>query len=137
MGSPPLGDASWRGCTRHFPLDRSPKETAYAGERKRGTRSFVVAMQGQVDSADLVPLYLRPLAILVRPGNPKGITGFKDLLKPGVSVMVVQGAGQIEARRRSAQAIELNAMQQLVAGRRAPLARSIRRVKPEGVAGLH
>jgi accessory colonization factor AcfC len=55
---------------------------------------FVTAMNGQLDSADVIPLYLRPLSILVRPGNPRHITGFKDLLKPGIKVLVVNGAGQ-------------------------------------------
>ncbi|MGC9163633.1 MAG: extracellular solute-binding protein [Thiomonas sp.] len=55
---------------------------------------FVTAMGGQLDSADVIPLYLRPLSILVRPGNPRHITGFKDLLKPGIKVLVVNGAGQ-------------------------------------------
>ena len=40
-------------------------------------------------------LYLRPSAILVRPGNPKGIRGVRDLTRPGLRVMVVQGAGQL------------------------------------------
>ena len=38
--------------------------------------------------------YLRSAAILVRPDNPKGIGGFKDMLKPGVRILVVNGAGQ-------------------------------------------
>lgn len=40
-------------------------------------------------------LYLRPSAILVRPGNPKGLRGVRDLVKPGIRVLVVQGAGQL------------------------------------------
>lgn len=40
-------------------------------------------------------LYLRPSAILVRPGNPKGIRGVRDLVKKGLRVLVVQGAGQL------------------------------------------
>jgi accessory colonization factor AcfC len=40
-------------------------------------------------------LYLRPSAILVRPGNPKNIHGVRDLTKPGIRVLVVQGAGQL------------------------------------------
>lgn len=40
-------------------------------------------------------LYLRPSAILVRPGNPKGIRGVLDMMKPGMRVLVVQGAGQL------------------------------------------
>ena len=39
-------------------------------------------------------MYLRPVAILVRPGNPKRICGFRDLLAPGVKVLTVAGAGQ-------------------------------------------
>ncbi len=38
--------------------------------------------------------YLRPSAILVRPGNPKGIKGVKDLAGPGIKVLVVDGTGQ-------------------------------------------
>lgn len=49
---------------------------------------------GLFDLHDAVPLYLRPSAILVRPGNPKNIRGFRDLLKPGLRVLVVSGAGQ-------------------------------------------
>lgn len=48
-----------------------------------------------IDTATIRTLYLRPSAILVRPGNPKKITGVKDLAKPGVRVLVVQGAGQV------------------------------------------
>jgi len=40
------------------------------------------------------PLYLRPAAIMVRPGNPGRITGLKDLLQMGHRVLVVNGAGQ-------------------------------------------
>lgn len=50
--------------------------------------------EGLFDLQDARPLYLRPSAVLVRPGNPKSIQGFKDLLKPGVKVLVVAGAGQ-------------------------------------------
>lgn len=55
---------------------------------------FVVAMDGRIAGADVQPLYLRPLAILVRPGNPRKIAGLRDLLVPGVKVLVVNGAGQ-------------------------------------------
>lgn len=46
-------------------------------------------------ASTIEPLYLRPAAILVRPGNPRHIGGFNDLLKPGTRVMVVHGAGQV------------------------------------------
>ena len=53
---------------------------------------FVYALDGQLSHQKVTPLYLRPLSILVRPGNPKHITGVKDILKPGVKVLVVNGA---------------------------------------------
>ncbi|MEO5567940.1 MAG: substrate-binding domain-containing protein [Gemmatimonadaceae bacterium] len=49
---------------------------------------------GRIDERTIRPLYLRPVAILVRPGNPKRIRRFEDLLRPGMKVLVVQGAGQ-------------------------------------------
>jgi len=55
---------------------------------------FIKALDGRIDEATVASLYLRPSAILVRPGNPKGIQGFEDLLTPGRKVLVVQGAGQ-------------------------------------------
>jgi intracellular sulfur oxidation DsrE/DsrF family protein len=42
----------------------------------------------------VTPLYVRPSAVLVRPGNPKHILDFPDLLRPGLRVMVVSGSGQ-------------------------------------------
>ena len=48
----------------------------------------------QIDRTSVTALYLRPSAILVRPGNPKGIRDFPNLLRPGVRVMVVTGSGQ-------------------------------------------
>ncbi|WP_353190204.1 substrate-binding domain-containing protein [Pandoraea pnomenusa] len=56
---------------------------------------FARAMPGVFELANAEPLYLRPAAILVRPGNPKHIKGFRDLLQPGVKVMAVAGAGQV------------------------------------------
>ena len=47
-----------------------------------------------LDPATVRPLYLRPSAILVRPGNPKRIKGVGDLLAPGRRILVVQGSGQ-------------------------------------------
>ena len=55
---------------------------------------FAQGLPGLFDLKDVQPLYLRPVAILVRPGNPKGIRGFADLLQPGVRVLAVAGAGQ-------------------------------------------
>lgn len=52
------------------------------------------ASAGAIVDSTVTPLYLRPAAILVRKGNPLGIARFEDLLKPGVKVLVVHGAGQ-------------------------------------------
>ncbi len=52
-------------------------------------------LPGLVKPEAVHTLYLRPSAILVRPGNPKGIRGVLDMVKPGVRVLVVQGAGQL------------------------------------------
>ncbi|GAC1516493.1 MAG: AcfC family putative adhesin [Gemmatimonadaceae bacterium] len=49
---------------------------------------------GRIDESTIVPLYLRPVAMLVRPGNPKKVRRFEDLLRPGMRILVVQGAGQ-------------------------------------------
>lgn len=55
---------------------------------------FAQAFGSQVRAEDVIPLYLRASAILVRPGNPKIITGLNELMRPGHSVLVVNGAGQ-------------------------------------------
>lgn len=55
---------------------------------------FVAMFDDALASEDVRPLYLRPSAILVRPGNPDGIGGLEDLFEPGHRVLVVNGAGQ-------------------------------------------
>jgi len=55
---------------------------------------FVRRSELKIAESSVTPLYLRPSAVLVRPGNPKQIGDFPDLLKPGVRVMVVSGSGQ-------------------------------------------
>lgn len=52
------------------------------------------APAGAIVESTILPLYLRPAAILVRKGNPRAIRRFEDLLRPGIRVLVVQGAGQ-------------------------------------------
>ena len=54
---------------------------------------YVRSMNLRLDLDSVTPLYLRPSAILVRPGNPKQINDFPDLVRPGVNVMVVNSAG--------------------------------------------
>jgi accessory colonization factor AcfC len=58
---------------------------------------FVKALEGAIVEPSITPLFLRPLAILVRPGNPKRVKGAEDLFKAGLKVMVVNGAGQTGA----------------------------------------
>jgi accessory colonization factor AcfC len=45
---------------------------------------FVRKLGGHIAQRDIAPLYDRPAAILVRKGNPKHITGFRDLQRPGL-----------------------------------------------------
>ncbi len=54
---------------------------------------YAHSMNLQIDDDTITPLFLRPSAILVRPGNPKQINDFPDLVRPGVNVMVVNSAG--------------------------------------------
>lgn len=55
---------------------------------------FVRALPNLLSQSDVLPLYDRPSAILVRKGNPLKIRGFRDLVRKDVDVMVVEGAGQ-------------------------------------------
>lgn len=56
---------------------------------------FMQTHPGMIDAATRVELYKRRAAILVRPGNPKHIIGLKDLAKPGIKILDVNGAGQL------------------------------------------
>lgn len=72
---------------------KNDADLIYSGSEHMMT-DFAQAMEGRFDQARVEPLYLRPLSILVRPGNPKNIKGLSDLFKPGYRVIVVNGAGQ-------------------------------------------
>jgi accessory colonization factor AcfC len=54
---------------------------------------FIAAIP-DIDPSTVRAMYLRPAAILVRPGNPEHISGVVDLLKPGHRILIVNGAGQ-------------------------------------------
>lgn len=73
---------------------QSNGDVIYSGSENMMS-AFVERFPQRLDAATVQPLYLRPAAILVRPGNPRHIQGFADLLKPGMHVLVVHGAGQI------------------------------------------
>jgi len=77
-----------------LPKAKTDADMIFSGAEYMMT-DFIQAMEGRIDAATVTPLYLRPSAILVRPGNPKAIRHFTDLLKPGMKVLVVQGAGQV------------------------------------------
>lgn len=49
----------------------------------------------ELDGSTIQTHYLRPSAILVRPGNPLKIKGVKDLTERKIKIMVVNGAGQV------------------------------------------
>jgi accessory colonization factor AcfC len=54
---------------------------------------YARAMDLHIDESTVTPLFLRPSAILVRPGNPKRINDFPDLVRPDLRIMVVNTAG--------------------------------------------
>jgi len=68
-------------------------DVIYSGSEANMT-DFVKAMGGGIEEKTIRPLYLRVSNILVRPGNPRRIRGLRGLLRPGLRVLVVQGAGQ-------------------------------------------
>ena len=76
-------------------IDKAKQDAdiVFNGAEKMMT-DFAKALAGAFDLVDAQPMCLRPVAILVRPGNPKKIRGFRDLLAPGVKVLTVAGAGQ-------------------------------------------
>jgi accessory colonization factor AcfC len=76
-----------------LPQAKADADLVYSGSETMMT-DFVVALEPQLSHRELTPLYLRPLAMLVRPGNPRRIRSLEDLLRPGTSILVVNGAGQ-------------------------------------------
>ena len=72
---------------------RADADLIFSGSETMMT-DYVWAMEERIVEQSITPLYLRPATILVRRGNPAKIRGFADLLKPGIKVLVVNGAGQ-------------------------------------------
>jgi accessory colonization factor AcfC len=72
---------------------KNDADIIYSGAEYMMT-DFISAMEGRIDETTIAPLYLRPSSMLVRPGNPKRIKDFPDLLKSGMKILVVNGAGQ-------------------------------------------
>lgn len=72
---------------------RTDADVIFSGSEYMMT-DFVKAMEGRVAEETIDALYMRPSAILVRPGNPRAIRDLPDVARGGVKVLVVQGAGQ-------------------------------------------
>jgi accessory colonization factor AcfC len=72
---------------------RGDADLVYSGSDTMMTE-FVRALPDALTQSEVMPLYDRPSAILVRKGNPLAIRGFRDLVRRDVDVMVVEGAGQ-------------------------------------------
>ncbi|WP_298352157.1 substrate-binding domain-containing protein [Rhodoblastus sp.] len=73
---------------------RNDADVLYTGSENM-VHEYAKAIPNAFDPSTAEPLYLRPVVILVRPGNPKGIHGINDLLKTGVKILVVAHGGQI------------------------------------------
>ena len=65
----------------------------YSGSENMMT-DFTSVFSEQIDQATIDPIYVRTAIIMVHPGDPKHIKDFDDLLRPDVTVMIVQGSGQ-------------------------------------------
>ncbi len=72
---------------------RADADVIFSGSEYMMT-DFVKAMEGRIAEETIDALYMRPSALLVRPGNPRKIHDLPDVAKPGLKVLVVQGAGQ-------------------------------------------
>jgi accessory colonization factor AcfC len=102
-----------RGCAERFAkargvrvsVDGGPEERWVARAEADGDVVFSSAEYvlsdlqrrhpGLVDPSTRRSLWVRPAAILVRRGNPKGIGGLSDLARPGVKLLDLNGAGQV------------------------------------------
>lgn len=58
-------------------------------------QNFIFNHPGMINEKTRAELYPRAAGILVRKGNPKKIHSLKDLTKPGVKIVDVNGAGQL------------------------------------------
>lgn len=56
---------------------------------------FIKALPNALNHTNIEVLNIREAGIIVRKENPKNIKTFNDLLKNGIKIMVVDGAGQV------------------------------------------
>ena len=79
--------AQWIGAAQ------TDADVVYSGSQNM--MDDFIGDHGSILADSVTPLYLRPSAILVRKGNPEAITGIADLVERDLSIMVVDGAGQV------------------------------------------
>jgi accessory colonization factor AcfC len=77
-----------------FEQARQNADIIYGGAEYMLTQ-FIQNHPDMVDATSRTELYKRAAAILVRPGNPKSILTLKDLTRPGIHILDVNGAGQL------------------------------------------
>ena len=73
--------------------DASKNADMLFGASEQSALAIATDHQQQFDIKKITPLYLRPAIILVKKGNPKNIKGLADLAKPGIGIVVPEGAG--------------------------------------------
>ncbi|HEX6334090.1 MAG TPA: substrate-binding domain-containing protein, partial [Flavisolibacter sp.] len=76
-------------------VDAQKKADVVFGGAEYMLTQFSMQHPGLIDSTTRRSLYKRAAGILVRPGNPKKITGLADLARPGIRLLDVNGAGQL------------------------------------------
>jgi|GEM_PF-110488 len=105
--SPAINDAATAFSARHDihvevrsgPVDTWIDQAAKDADLVYSSAEFMMSRFLQtenlrLDPDSVTPLYIRPSVVLVRPGNPKNIQDFPDVMRPGIRVMVVEGSGQ-------------------------------------------
>lgn len=80
------GDLVYFGA--EYVMDAFQEGRTYAGDARLVTEGLIL-------EATRASTYVRGSGILVRPGNPLGISSLADLAQPGINILVVHGAGQI------------------------------------------
>ena len=83
-------EAQWIGAAK---MDA---DLVYGGAEYMLTE-FDLNHPGFLAAGTRIALYDRAIGILVREGNPKHITRFADLARPGIQLLDVSGAGQVGA----------------------------------------
>lgn len=71
---------------------KSNADIIYSGSEFMMT-NFSRILNTSLDKKTITPLFLRKSGLLVRPGNPLKIYNLMDLTKPGIKILVVNGAG--------------------------------------------